>query len=513
MNRIRNAFWGILAGCLLFGMTAFAQGQAVILETYTGESDFSIYLKNAEAASEVNVQIATAEAEKVSVQAISELDMPMRTLVLVDNSLSIPSADRERIAELLQNLISDRLNQEEISIAVFSEETNILTDPVSDYGTLKKAIDSISWQDQETYLTDVLYDLLSEKYMQGTEDVYHRILIISDGVDNKSLGYTKDELYALLKEIHIPIYTIGCADKKNNEELENMFAISRMTGVDYFLLDEIEDVLEITEAMNRDREITRLTVTPPAELMDGSKKTLKITLADGTTLTAEIRMPQQVSAPEPEPEPRPEPEPEKEPEKEPKPEPEPEPVVIEREPAYIPFLIIGFIVVVVIAIIIVVILLLKKNKKKEPEFESIDDSLLKELQSSAGKADEKTEIMDSFQGRSSDDGKTVMIWNQNVTYQVVLTDVNSPARSFQVPLNQSVIVGRKSGICDIALEYEKSVSGKHCEISVRNGKFYIKDLQSSNGTCVNGSKILAETEIFSGNTLKLGRLEMRFEVR
>ncbi len=512
MNRIRKVFWGILAGCLFLGMTAYAGGQAAILETYTGESDVSIYVKNAGAVSEdANIQIATTEAAKVKVQSISELDVPMQTLVLVDNSLSIPSADRDRIAQLLQNLISDRLNQEEISIAVFSEKAEVLTEPVSDYGILKKAIDSITWQDQETYLTDVLYDLLSEKYRQGTEDVYRRILIISDGVDNKSLGYTKDELYALLKEIRIPIYTIGCENKKNNEELENMFSISRMTGVDYFLLEEVEDVMDITDSLNQDRGITRLTVTPKQELMDGAVKTLKITLADGTALTAEIRMPQQVSVPEPQPDPEPVTEPKPEPE--PEPMTEPEPAATEKEPAYLPFLIIGFIVAVIIAITIVMFLLIRKNKKKEPEFESIDDSLLKELQSSFGNADEKTEIMGAFQDRSSDDGKTVMIWNQNVTCQLVLTDIHSPAKSFQVPLNQSVIIGRKSGMCDIALEYEKSVSGKHCEISVREGKFYIKDLQSSNGTYVNGSKILAETEIFSGNTVKLGRLEMRFEVR
>lgn len=510
MNKIWKFSGGILAGCLIFCMTALAQGQAAILQTYTGEADLSVYVKNAGAVSEnINVQIATTEAEKVSVKPVSELDVPMQTLVLVDNSLSIPSADRDRIAQLLQNLISDRLNQEEISIAVFSEDVNVLTEPVSDYGTLKKAIDGITYQDQETYLTDVLYDLLSEKYVQGIEDVYRRILIISDGVDNKSLGYTKDELYDLLKEIHIPVYTIGCANKKNNEELENMFAISRMTGVDYFLLEEVEDILDITNVLNLDREITRLTVTPPQELMDGSKKTLRITLSDGTALSAEVRMPQQAI---PDPEPNPEPEPEPDPKPNPEPEPEPAPVP-EPEPDYIPFLIIGFILVVIIAIIVVLILLLKKNKKKEPEFESIDDALLKELQNSAGQTDEKTEIMGAFQDRSSDDGKTVMIWNQNVTYQVVLTDINSPAKSFQTPLNKSVIVGRKSGMCDIALEYEKSVSGKHCEITVKDGKFYVKDLQSSNGTYVNGSKILAETEIFSGNTLKLGRLEMRFEVR
>lgn len=68
---------------------------------------------------------------------------------------------------------------------------------------------------------------------------------------------------------------------------------------------------------------------------------------------------------------------------------------------------------------------------------------------------------------------------------------------------------------DIVLDYERSrtVSSRHCETSVRGGKFYIRDLQSSNGTYVNGSKILSETEIFSGNILKLGILEMKFEVR
>ena len=74
-------------------------------------------------------------------------------------------------------------------------------------------------------------------------------------------------------------------------------------------------------------------------------------------------------------------------------------------------------------------------------------------------------------------------------------------------------MGRKREMSGIVLDYDKSVSSKHCEISVRDGKFYIRDLQSANGTYVNGSKILAETEIYSGNILKLGRLELRFEVK
>jgi pSer/pThr/pTyr-binding forkhead associated (FHA) protein len=41
---------------------------------------------------------------------------------------------------------------------------------------------------------------------------------------------------------------------------------------------------------------------------------------------------------------------------------------------------------------------------------------------------------------------------------------------------------------------------------------YIRDLDSSNGTFVNGSRIYDETEIRSGDMLKLGRVELRVEM-
>lgn len=511
MSKMTKSIAGILLLCMIFCNTVRADGSALIMETYTGETYLSVYVKGTDAAAQdISVQIATTEAEGVTVQSIADRDVSMRTLVMIDNSLSIPAADRDKIAEFLQNLISDRLANEEISIATFSESVNKLTDYTADYTTLKTAIDSITYQDQETYLTDVLYDLLAQQYMQNMEDIYCRIIVISDGVDNKSLGYTKEELYALLKEIKIPVYAIGCSDSNNNEELENMFALSRMTGASYFLMEETENLLDITGMLNQDRTIVRLQISPSEEMMDGSKKSVKITLPDGCVLTTESLMPQQLSVKEPEEEPVIVEEPVIE---EPMPEPETVPV---EEPESIPalFIIAGIIVIVLItAVITGILLLMKKRRSVEPEFEAIDDNLLRELQNNNKDSEGRTEIIGSFQNRNNDDGSTVMIWNQNVTYQVVLTDINSPVKSFQVPLHNSIVVGRKKESCDIALDYEKSVSGKHCEIIVRDGRFYIKDLQSSNGTYVNDSKILTETEIFTGNALTFGRLKMRFEVR
>jgi hypothetical protein len=174
-------------------------------------------------------------------------------------------------------------------------------------------------------------------------------------------------------------------------------------------------------------------------------------------------------------------------------------------------LIIGIVVAVIVVIaLIVVIIVISKKKNKKVDFEQADDAVINKFANRDAVAYSATEMVDSG---GVDDGNTVAILDQISTYQMVLTDINSPTKSFRVPLNNSVTIGRKRDLCNLVLDYDTSVSGRHCEVSSRGGKFYVKDLQSKNGTYINNSKVLSETEIFSGNILKIGRLEMKFEVR
>lgn len=516
MKKIISGFFCILTGCILFGNIALADVSAVVVGTRTNEADISVYVKGAEAAvGDAEVQIGTTKADQVQVQKISELDVPVRTLVMVDNSLSIPEKTRGKIAECLQSIISDRMPNEEVSIAVFGEELNVLVDYSSDYATLKRAADSISYQDQETYLTDVLYDLVSTGY--ENTDIYSRIIIVSDGIDNKSLGYTKEELYLLLQNTGIPICAIGCAKKNNNEELENMFALSRLTSMEYFLLDDVEDVLDITAVLKQDQDILKVTVVPRADMMDGSRKTIKIVFSDGKTVSMEAAMPQQILEEKPE-ESSAEPKTAGEEEEEEEAEETEELVETEawkEEPGfpYLSIILAGSAAALAVLILMIVLMIRKKNHKRV-KFESIDESILNRLpvEGNIQRPEEKREVYAS-DIRNSGDGETVMIWDQTINRHLVLTDIHTPARSFQIPLNKPIVVGRTGGKCDIVLDYEKSVSGQHCEIRERGGKYYVKDLQSSNGTFVNQSRVLAETEILPGSILKFGRIEMRFDIR
>ncbi len=57
---------------------------------------------------------------------------------------------------------------------------------------------------------------------------------------------------------------------------------------------------------------------------------------------------------------------------------------------------------------------------------------------------------------------------------------------------------------------EPSVSSHHCEVLLRGNDVVVKDLNSTNGSFINGEKI-TEAVLKPGQVLRLGQIEMRLE--
>ena len=75
---------------------------------------------------------------------------------------------------------------------------------------------------------------------------------------------------------------------------------------------------------------------------------------------------------------------------------------------------------------------------------------------------------------------------------------------------QSVLIGRDSGQCDVAL-LNPSVSRVHARLSVgRDNTLQIEDIGSTNGTSINGERIAPRLPhpLAPGSTLKLGDIEL-----
>jgi hypothetical protein len=71
-------------------------------------------------------------------------------------------------------------------------------------------------------------------------------------------------------------------------------------------------------------------------------------------------------------------------------------------------------------------------------------------------------------------------------------------------LKETLVIGRRES-SDIVLRFP-NVSGTHCELSLVAGQWIVKDLGSSNGTKVNGTRV-SEGRVDPGDRLSIGRHE------
>lgn len=58
---------------------------------------------------------------------------------------------------------------------------------------------------------------------------------------------------------------------------------------------------------------------------------------------------------------------------------------------------------------------------------------------------------------------------------------------------------------------DRYASGLHARVFSRGGRFYVEDMNSTNGTLLNGAELAGEAELIDGDTIRIGDTEFRFE--
>ncbi|MFM8734745.1 MAG: FHA domain-containing protein [Pirellulales bacterium] len=72
-------------------------------------------------------------------------------------------------------------------------------------------------------------------------------------------------------------------------------------------------------------------------------------------------------------------------------------------------------------------------------------------------------------------------------------------------LKTTLTVGRRES-ADIVLRFP-NVSGAHCELTLTDGYWTVKDLRSSNGTKVNGTRVTDQQQLQPGDKLSIAKHE------
>ena len=71
-------------------------------------------------------------------------------------------------------------------------------------------------------------------------------------------------------------------------------------------------------------------------------------------------------------------------------------------------------------------------------------------------------------------------------------------------------IGR-SKEADVRIE-DRYASSIHARVFSREGRFFVEDMNSTNGTLLNGATLQGEAELIDGDTVQIGDTVFRFEV-
>lgn len=516
-----------------------AEGLLLFHNTVKDEMIYA-YVENPGEYEQVECQIGQDYASDVSIKSMTDPDISISTYILIDNSLSVQEKYRETMKQVAKDVIFSGKDNELFTVATFDTEIHYLIENSKDSEALIQAVENIEFQNLDTQVTNVLYHLC-EKIEDEDENNYKRIILMSDGVETKSIGYTKEELIERVKRDAYPIYVLGCTYKSNETELENMFRISRETNAEYFYLDDVESAEQVAAGIDSSFNMVRVQARIPESQCDGASKGIKIIFESGdneksvsfyqampfrtksfsedmteemettendiydteTELITESVGEQQEAIAESEKISEKITEQESEKITEDIMEQTSKSGLINKLTEQKKLIWIGLILAAVLLILSMMIILLKKKNKNQNS-----ETQLEFEETEKDKDEEKTELLE--------DNKTLILNRQDASkgediVNIRLTDVKRPSVAIEYPLKNSVIIGREPGKSQIVFDYERSVSGKHCEISRSENKIFIQDLDSSNQTYVDEKLVTDKMELADECVIKMGRLLVKFQ--
>lgn len=500
--------WLVFVGCLLMLLTAPMRAQASengnFLENYQAEEGvLKVYcadiVQGEESAENCKLTLGGQELQIVSAESDSAQHTPVTYYCLADVSGSMGQEQMTQVREALLAVIAGMQDGDNMVIGTLGNQTQT-SGFLTDQEELRRIAEALEAGKEDTNLYAGIVE--SIRVLQTDTAVNPRkcLIILSDGEDDQKTGITQAEAEAAIEQSSIPVYTVAALKDAGNEaavsnaKLLGSFARMSTGGVHFApVLDDITGeqagqsiILAVEEGFvvstklpekipDKDELLLRMVYTSEDNTV--YEDTLNVYAEDLT-----MGIVGESDSDETDEEEQPEPEPEPEPELTPEPEPEP-------EQAILPWLIGG--ASVLLALIVLIIVLMKKKKKNTEEAEQNGESQRETV--TAPLREKKSVSVPSYELR---------------LYAIGYTEI---VHTLRLEQGRKVTIGR-NGKADIILDSnDKKLSGVQCRMQWEDGKLYVWDMDSTNGTFVNGVSIKAmgRVVVHEGDTIRMGSYEYR----
>lgn len=167
--------------------------------------------------------------------------------------------------------------------------------------------------------------------------------------------------------------------------------------------------------------------------------------------------------------------------------------------SYAIYIIIGCVVLAAVGVFVVLSLSRRKKQQEEERRKRESEQKRREqpTQSETGYAGQPTQ---------SKTVKPQLVSGRKIIFEILNVEAGNNSR-IETELNKSLIVGR-ADICDVSIKDGK-MSRQHFSLEEKNGAIFIRDLQTTNGTGVNGVKLSGARKLNSGDVISAGSMKIR----
>ncbi|MDD6157639.1 MAG: FHA domain-containing protein [Lachnospiraceae bacterium] len=505
-SKLRKWVWGI---CVLLVMSVLgatvtyaSDVKKINIEGYDlTENAMRIYLNSDSdtAIKEDNLNIILGDsvytAEKVT--PFADTDEGVSYLVLVDVSGSVTDEDVANTREILTKLVEKKGEQDNISIVEIRNEI-VKTDFISDKNALLELIQAMERTREDTNLYLAVREAL--KILTAEENCHQKkcLVIISDGMDDQKNGILFEDVRDAIRRENIPICTLAMPWKQTTagsedapDKVMKSFTENAAGGVHIRYEDGGLDNEAIADAF---LEFSHGGVVVEIALEDfvpnGSNVTLSVELQVGEEMiqgdscqipsheiSAVITEKLQEESPEQN-------------------GTEVEETDVENTHNSSKAVYVIILVAAVAAMAGLGVAILHKRKPLEENSEKeVPEYALEDISATRAGQDEEPETE-----TKSELHKPVM---------VTLTEVGPVAtRILTAECEDTLVIGRRKS-AGLVIAEDHQVSGMHCELRMEKGKMYLRDLDSTNGTFLNGILVTVETQVHQEDIIYIGAFEYR----
>ena len=436
---------------------------------------------------QLHASVGPQELTLNRVDPFSGREMGTAYIFLVDISKSLQPTQQRQIRDALRTWVSSMNQLDRAAVITFGDDISVVQSFNSKINQLHSTIDALEAVDSYTQL----YAGISRAIQFGQQfssDLPDRrvIVTITDGIQDAIGGMTAEEVEQQMRVDRVPVYAVGYVAPPRTEEkddsLDRLGAFARMSGGHYVEVStrtaSIGQQLETLQE-NLERGYVAQFLCEECEA-NNSEHRLQVQLASGNNTLSDglhVRMKTSSSS-------------------------------ANQQPAdqkkwwdalpWWSYTAAGFAFFLVAT---GAYLLYRDEESSEATEEKKDTSF--EQQSDRPSSNNRTSMPTSdvhavsgMHGSADED-----------SLQVQIDAIGEPSRQYKVKIVDRITIGRAS-TCEVCIS-DSEASKQNTEIIHDAGEILVRDLDSTNGTVVNGVPVSGMRQLVSGDRLLVGRTEFR----